>query len=187
MLTNANSGSLVYRIDAGDRITWVNEAWSEFARGNHGEAVMPERILGQDLFASISDSAVREIYKSIVARVRAGAVVEFTYRCDAPDVRRTFDMVVRLLANGGEEFTSTLKHEEARPPVVVLEPGGIRSKNLIRVCSWCQKVAMPDERWLPVEEAVAETHLLEVLQIPAITHGICPPCHAGMMAKLEEM
>ncbi len=187
MLTNANSGSLVYRIDAGDRITWVNGAWSEFARGNHGEAVMPERVLGQDLFASISDSTVREIYKSIVARVRAGAVVEFTYRCDAPDMRRTFDMVVRLLADGGEEFTSTLKHEEARAPVAVLERGGVRNKNLLRVCSWCQKVAMPDERWLPVEEAVAELHMLEEYQLPAITHGICPPCQTGMMATIDQL
>lgn len=187
MKANTDSNSLVYRIDAGNRITWVNAAWSEFAQGNQGESVMPERIVGQDLFASISDPAVREIYKSIIARVRTGAVAEFTYCCDAPDRRRVFDMEVRLLPDGGEEFTSTLKHEEVRPSVAVLERGGVRSKSLLRVCSWCQKVAMPDGRWLPVEQAVAEMHLLEVVQLPAITHGICPPCHAGMMATIDQL
>lgn len=187
MKATHDPSSLVYRIDADNRITWVNAAWSEFAQGNHGESVLPDRIVGQDLFASISDPAVREIYKSIIARVRAGATVEFTFRCDAPDKRRVFDMVVRLLVDGGEEFTSTLLSEEVRPPVVVLEPGGSRSKNLIRVCSWCQKVALPDGRWLPVEQAVAELHLLEESQLPAITHGICPPCHTGMMATLDQL
>jgi hypothetical protein len=180
-----DSRSLVYRIDSANRITWVNSAWSEFARSNHGEAVMPEHVLGQDLFASITDPALRQIYRSIIERVRAGATVNFSYCCDAPDKRRVYDMEVHLLPDGGEEFVSTLKHEEARPSVAVLVPGGVRSKLLIRVCSWCQKVAMPDERWLPVEQAVAELRMLEALQLPAISHGICPPCHAAMMVKLR--
>ena len=177
--------SLVYRIDAKNRITWVNAAWSEFARANHGEAVMPENVLGQDLFSSITGPALRQIYRSIIERVRTGAVVNFTYCCDAPDKRRTFDMEVHLLPDGGQEFISTLKLEVVRPSVVVLEPGGVRSKQLIRVCSWCQKVAMPDGRWLPVEEAVAELRLMEALQLPGISHGICPPCRLAMMVQLS--
>ena len=177
--------SLVYRIDADNRITWVNAAWIEFARNNQGESVMPEHVLGQDLFASIADHALKQIYRTIIERVRAGAAVNFSYCCDAPDKRRVFDMEVHLLPDGGEEFISTLKHEEARPSVAILEPGGVRSKELIRVCSWCQKVAMPDARWLPVEEAVVELRLMEALQLPAISHGICAPCQAAMMAKLS--
>ncbi len=186
MKTTTNPCSLVYRIDTGNRITWVNAAWSEFARSNQGESVMAEHVLGRDLFASITDPAVREIYKSIIERVRAGAVLEFSYRCDAPDKRRVFVMEVRLQADGAVEFTSILKHEEARPSVAVLEPGGVRGQGLMRVCSWCQKVVMPDGQWLPVEAAVVELHLLEAEQLPTITHGICPPCRAVMMAKLEQ-
>jgi hypothetical protein len=187
MNIQTDSRPLVYRIDARNRITWVNDAWSEFARDNHGESVLPAQVIGHDLLAAIVDPAVRGIYLAIIARVRAGAVVEFTYRCDAPDKRRVFHMKVHRLADGGEEFTSTLIHEEARPSVAVLEPDGVRSKSLIRVCSWCQKVAMPDGQWLPVEPAMAELHLMEAGNLPALTHGICPPCHAGMMAKFEPL
>lgn len=187
MTDSPHPPSLIYRIDAANRITWVNAAWIEFARNNHGESVMPEHVLGQDLFASIADSALKQIYRTIIARVRAGAAVNFSYCCDAPDKRRVFNMEVRLFPGGGEEFISTLKHEEARPSVAILESGGVRSKEQIRVCSWCQKVAMPDGRWVPVEEAVAELRLMEALQLPAISHGICPPCHAGMMAQLSRV
>lgn len=178
---------MVYRIDAANRITWVNSAWSEFARENGGEAVMPEQVMGQDLFASITDPALRQIYRSIIERVRAGVPVNFSYRCDAPDKRRVHDMEVHLLPDDATEFVSTLRHEETRPLVAVLVPGGVRSKELIRVCSWCQKVAMPDDRWLPVEQAVAELRIMEGLQLPAISHGICLPCQATMMAQLGDL
>lgn len=178
--------SLVYRINAANRITWVNAAWSEFARNNQGEAVMPEQVLGQDLFASITDHTLQLIYRSIIERVRTGVTVNFSYGCDAPDKRRVYDMEVHLLTDDGIEFVSTLRHEEVRPRVAVLVPGGVRSKKLIRVCSWCQKVAMPAERWLPVEQAVAELRIMEDMQLPAISHGICPPCQTTMMGELRQ-
>lgn len=177
--------SLIYRIDAGNLITWVNEAWSPFARANLGEAVLPDRVIGRDLFASVSDPTVRELYRAILKRVRTGASVEFNYRCDAPDKRRTFVMKAHLLADGGVEFVSTLLHEEERPAVSLLEPGHPRSETLLRVCSWCQNVATPDGRWLPVEEIVAEFHLLEADNLPGVTHGICGRCYAEMEAKLR--
>ena len=95
-----------------------------------------------------------------------------------------FALDIRLLARVEVEFGSTLTHEEMRPPVAVLEAGGTRSGKLLRVCSWCQKVATPDGCWLPVEEAAAKLHLLEAEQLPAITHGICGPCLVATKASL---
>ncbi len=163
----------------------MNEQWSEFARDNQGESVLPERILGKDLLDSVSDPTVRQIYEAIIKRVRAGAVVRFSYRCDAPANRRVFDMKVHLLDESGAEFVSTLIHEEARTSVPFLEAGRVRNQSLLRVCSWCQMVAIPGGGWLPVEEAVARLQLLETVHFPGITHGICPACHAEMMAKLD--
>lgn len=176
--------SLVYRVDADNRISWVNEVWSEFALANLGASVMPPGVIGRDLLDSVSDSTVREIYRAILFRVRAGAAVEFNYRCDAPDKRRIFEMRICALDHGGAEFASTLLHEEIRPTVLLLEPGHARNESFLRVCSWCQKVATPDGQWLPVEEAAAQLRLLEVEQLPAITHGICAGCYAEMKAKL---
>ena len=176
---------LVYRIDAGGRITYVNTQWSEFARDNQGEAVMPSNILGTRLIDSVTDMAVRELYLRMIKRARSGKPVSFHYRCDAPSKRRLFVMHIRLLAGGEVEFASVLKHEEARPRVALLEPGGARAASLLRVCSWCQKVATPDGQWRPVEEAVETMQLLHDKLLPGITHGICEPCKAGMMENIE--
>lgn len=176
--------ALVYRVDASNRITWVNAAWSEFARNNQGETVMPARILGRDLLGLVMDETVAQLYAAMLKRVRSGTAVKFTYRCDAPDKRRMFAMDIGLLASGEVEFVSTLTHEEGRPPVALLAAGGTRSSELLRVCSWCQKVATPAGHWLPVEEAVATLRLMETEQLPAITHGMCGPCLVAARATL---
>jgi hypothetical protein len=176
---------LIYRIDAANRIVWVNDAWTEFACANHGESVMPAEILGQDLLASFTDRTVRELYVSILRHVRSGKTVRFDYRCDAPDWRRTFTMEIRPCADLEVEFVSTLRHEAARTPVVLLKFGVPRDKDrFIRLCSWCQSVAMPDGSWLAVEQAVARLHLLEAAVLPLITHGMCPVCHDRMESTL---
>lgn len=175
--------ALVYRIDANDRISHVNEAWSEFARDNQGESLMPQHVIGQKLFDSTTDITVRELYLQMLRRVRAGTPVRFRYRCDAPDRRRTFEMVIHALTGDTVEFVSTLEHEELRPKVDVLEAGRPRDDRVLRVCSWCQKVALPDKSWVPVERAVDILHLLEALTFPRLTHGICESCRAEWELK----
>jgi hypothetical protein len=174
-----NSLRLVYRIDADDRISYVNPAWSDFARANQGEAVMPERVLGSSLLESVGDSTVQQLYSEMIKRARAGKPVRFKYRCDAPDRRRTFEMDIRQVDNGEVEFISALRHEEVRPAVAVLRAGAPRDNRLLRVCSWCQRVALPDATWVPVEVAVQRLGLLEAETFPSLTHGICEPCRAA--------
>lgn len=178
---------LIYRIDAGNRITYVNPAWSEFARQNQGESVMPERVLGGNLLDAVTDATVRELYLQMIRRVRAGTPVKFRYRCDAPDRRRTFEMDIRLLASGGVEFASTLCHEESRPVVTLLQLGQRRDKRLLRVCSWCQQVALPDRTWVSVEQAVKVLYLLEAEIFPRLTHGLCESCHAKLVQGMPFM
>lgn len=167
---------LVYRIDAANRITWVNKAWTEFARANHGESVMPEQVIGCDLLTSLGDGTVRELYSTMVQHARNGRVVRFDYRCDAPDKRRMFSMEILSRSDGEVEFVSELKREEPRPSVPLLEKHRRRNRVPIRICSWCQRVALPDGQWREVEEAVIALHLLESVEMPAITHGICRDC-----------
>lgn len=167
---------LAYRIDASNRITWVNKAWTEFARANHGESVMPEHVLGCDLLSMVGDGTVRELYATMVQHARNGKDVRFDYRCDAPDKRRTFSMMIRSENAGEVMFVSELKHEELRPSVPLLERHRPRSADPLRICSWCQRVAMPEGHWLEVEDAVIALHLLESSEMPAITHGICRDC-----------
>jgi hypothetical protein len=173
-----SSQALTYRIDAHDRISHVNAAWSEFARNNQGVELLPEHVLGRSLMFSIADATVRELYVLMIRRVRAGTPVRFQYRCDAPDRRRTFEMELRLHARGEVEFVSTLLHEEPRPFVALLAKGRARDDRLLRICSWCQRAALPNGTWVPVEAAVETGHLLEAETFPRLTHGICPACNA---------
>lgn len=173
--------SLVYRIDAGDRLTYVNPAWLEFARNNEGESVMPEKVLGQSMWTCVTDATVREIYQRMIARARAGRPVHFHYRCDAPTKRRVFAMTIRPVAGGEVEFVSTLEQEETRPAVGLLESGRRRDQRLLRICSWCQKVALPANLWVPVETAVEHLQLMETETMPRITHGICDTCAARLL------
>lgn len=169
---------LIYRIDAGGRISRVNAAWTEFARDNGGEALMPERVLGRDLLQAMTDSTVRALYAQMIRQARDGRAVRFRYRCDAPDRRRIFEMEIRAVGGGEVEFVSTLRHEEPRAPVGLLQGGQARDARLLRVCSWCQQVAVGEHTWLPVEAAAELMHLLEAETFPRLTHGICDACRA---------
>ncbi|HEY0962155.1 MAG TPA: PAS domain-containing protein [Pseudomonadales bacterium] len=169
---------ITYRIDASNRLTQVNEAWTEFARGNHGDALLPGDVLGRNLLDAIANITVRELYVRMIQLARSGQTLRFHYRCDAPDRRRTFEMVIRPLEDGAVEFESTLTHEEPRPSLALLELGRPRDERLLQICSWCQKVEVDDGRWVPVEVAVDILRLLEANTFPQLTHGICEPCAA---------
>ena len=176
MLIPSNPLALIYRIDDQDRISYVNLAWSDFARANQGEAVMPKHVLGSSLLECVTDPTVQQLYSEMIKRARAGQPVRFKYRCDAPDRRRTFEMDIRRLDNGEVEFISALRHEESRPAVTLLQTGVRRDERLLKVCSWCQKIALPDDTWVTVEVAVEKLRLLEAETFPSLTHGICGPC-----------
>lgn len=174
--------AIVYRIDAEDRITFVNREWVDFARGNRGDAVMPEHMIGRRLWTCVADPTVFEIYSRLVAQARAGRTARFDYRCDAPARRRWFAMEIRPWEGGEVQFSSQLLREETRPSVMLLESGRSHDDRFVRVCSWCQRVAVPPDAWLPVEQAVAILHLLEDEKLPRLTHGICEPCADRMLA-----
>lgn len=177
--------SLVYRIDPANRITFVNEAWGDFARANHSEQFLREQILGVDLLGSFDDQTVRELDATMIRRVRTGKTVHFDYRCDVAEARRVFRMEIHLHPEGEVVFVSTLLREEPRVPVALLKPELARDQErFIRMCSWCQGVAVADGRWLQVEEAVDMLRLMEDPVLPRITHGMCEACHAGVIRSL---
>lgn len=185
-VTVLNSQPLLYRIDAANRLTWVNEAWSDFARENQSEEFLPKQVLGQDLLGAFSDPTVRQLYVSMIQQVRSGKEVTFDYRCDVADKRRTFTMTIRLRPDYEVEFVSTLRSEESRVPITLLKKGVPRDpERFLRMCSWCQGVAMPSGTWLPVEEAVVELNLMSADHLPRLTHGMCDACLGIMMEKLH--
>lgn len=110
---NQAPARLTYRIDRGDVIAAVDDAWAPFARAN--EAPHLADVLGRPLWDYVSDDTTRQVYRDLLARVRAGHDVTFPYRCDAPALRRFMRMTMRPAPERGVVFESDVIRTEARP------------------------------------------------------------------------
>lgn len=177
---------LHYRIDDADRITSVGGAWCGFAQENEGGRVKPENVIGRPLWDFICDATTIELYRQMVKRARAGQVVKFHYRCDAPERRRLFRMTIAPVPPAEIEFVSALRREEVRPKVMLLDAElRNRSEEFVRICSWCEKAALPDGRWAPLEVVVEVQGLLQKERMPSLTHGICEHCKQRLLRQMN--
>lgn len=167
--------AVAYRIDRDDRIVAVNDAWRAFAAEN-GSAGLADSIVGQALWESIAGSTVRQVYRSLLTRVRTGHVVRFPFRCDAPTLRRDMRLTMTAQPDGAVDFVSELM--DARPRPALLLPRRVT----IRSCAWCCRVWTP-AGWTEVEDAVYAVDLFRWDDdSPTITHGICDDCRRSVEA-----
>lgn len=167
---------LIYRIDAEDRLSFVNPAWQASAVAAGAEGLQAERVVGRTLWSYFEDETVKAIYRRLVERARGGRAVKFTYRCDKPDVYRSFLLRIEKTPTGEVEFVSVPLEERTRPSVALLEPDSPRDGRQLRMCSWCQRVELPVNFWVPIEEAAAMAGILEADRLPQLTHGVCGDC-----------
>jgi hypothetical protein len=178
--------TISYQINASDRLIQMNEGWSEYARVNDGEQVMPEMVLGEPLWNFISDSTIHDIYRRLVLIARQGRSSSFRYRCDAPRFKRTFQMKISATEQGNVEFESTLLSEEERPAIPLLMVRTRPSNVYVRICSWCHVVAWPGETWKPLEAAAERVVAVDEANLPELTHGICEACSQSMLVLTGE-
>ncbi|MEO8030684.1 MAG: hypothetical protein ABJC74_08700 [Gemmatimonadota bacterium] len=177
---------LSYRIDHQDRLAELSGDWDAFAEANGGPHLVGNAILGRPLWDFLSDPTTVRIYRGLVARIRKQTqVARFRFRCDSPGHRRMLAMEMAPDAAGGVWFRVSIDREQERPPVTLLEGGRPRSGELLTVCSWCERVNLPVDRWVEVEEAVQELRLFEVSPLPRLSHGICHSCCETMMNALD--
>ncbi len=178
------SGDIVYRINGQDRIVFVNEEWDRFAQANDGETVLAARVLQRPLWDFISDVTTQEIYRQILQRVRSGRPVRFTFRCDAPQFRRTLRMDIYPGEGNTVEFRTHTLSEEHRQSVR-FEVTRCGSGDLLRMCSWCKKV-YTEGSWEEIEVAIERLQIFRRPCPPLITHGICESCYRNMVDVLAQ-
>jgi hypothetical protein len=177
---------VAYRIDATDRIVTVSDGWVSFAEANGGEGILPPRILGTSLWASIADSATRQVYRAMLGRVRkGGGAVRFQFRCDSPDLRRLLQMKVTATAGDEVDFETRVVESQPRSEVRAMHPDAARSEALLTICGWCMRVPV-NEEWLEIEQAITALGLFEEAATPQLSHGMCPACYDTMMAALDD-
>jgi hypothetical protein len=187
MMENGIISEIVYRIDDENRIVDIGREWEDFASCNEGRSIESRKcVTGRSLFDFIAGMETPHLYHLLVERVRSsGRTINFDFRCDAPDRRRFLNMTMIPSADGVVEFHSRTLRTEGRENFPILQSGVERSSELVRMCSMCKKVHMPDGSWRDLEQAVAALKLLNRLPVPRISHGMCQPCYSAALASLE--
>ncbi len=171
-----------YHIDHNDSLDAFNEGWLAFADANGGESLHPSRIRGRQLWEFVREPTTAQLYRSMLVRLRSGGrPIRFRFRCDAPDRRRLLEMDMTADAAGGIQFNVTSVHEEARAPVLLLDPNRTPGNGFLTICAWCKRVRLSQDEWVEVEDAVKALNLFEGAPLPALTHGVCPACSETML------
>lgn len=178
---------VVYSINADDSLVEVNEAWTEFALQNQGTALLPPAVYHRSIWDFVTERTTRHLYRELFELVRGGAPpIRFSFRCDSPTIRRELEMTLSALPSDGLEFRVRTLAVEERTGILILEPRARRSKELLRMCSWCKRIPDWSGKWVEIEEALSLLSVFECQSPPAITHTICEDCHREISRGLED-
>ncbi len=184
--TAADQRLFLYRIDAKDRITYVNPEWSDFARENQAEHLSrPGAVIGLTLWEFITDASTRHLLRLFLRRIRHSFdSVTIPFRCDSPGIRRFMESSIVPLQDQSVEFRCRVLREEIRPPIVLLLRRNETSDRIIMMCSWCKRIKVPRLGWVNIEEALVVSRLFNRHPMPGVSHGICPQCYDDMIGTL---
>ena len=168
-----------YEIDAGDVITSVSDLWSAFARENGAPELTDQQVVGTSLWQFIDGEETRQLYRSLLHRVRTGIPqIILPFRCDSPTLRRFMRLEITAQVNRAIRFEGILERVEPTRRLNLLDPDFPHSSDTLTVCSCCRRVIVDPFGWLEIEEATVRLRLLEVLRVPRLRHRICPDCLA---------
>jgi PAS domain S-box-containing protein len=173
------STAVEYCIDADDRLVAVNHAWDAFAREN-GAPQLVAPLPGRPIWQSFASGEVRELWRLLIERVRHDRVeARVPFRCDAPGMRRWFEMTITPGRHARVSFRSALVFEEPRPTVSLIDLRAERDSAgpAVEVCSLCSR-GRDGARWSDLEDLMRRRRLLEAPQVPPVAYGVCPPCEA---------
>lgn len=188
MKSRETAHACIYSIDKNDLLISVSDNWLLFAAENQAvESCHPDRIIYRPIWDFISGIETQHLFEVILKKVRtADKPVALPFRCDSPDKRRYLELIITPVQQEGIVFTSHIIHEETRDKVGLLATGIPRSDDIITMCSMCKKVVLSGNVWVEVEEAVVTLKLFEQLELPQISHGLCPACFESGLAEFKK-
>lgn len=175
----------IHRVDDKDNIIFVNDDWLAFARENSAPRLTADSVLERPLWSFMTGGAIKHLYEVLMSQVRASQQpISMPFRCDAPTHRRFFELEIAPLPEHQIEFRSRIVRLELRRPMNLLNVETPRSKQLLRMCSWCKKVHLREFGWIEVERAITVLRLFDAEDLPRITHGICSECCEEFLGQL---
>ncbi len=186
MAADATNQIILYMIDADDRIVYVSADGWFFAEENGASAdCYPPQLLGRSLWDFIAGEETRQLYGILIAKTRLEKeTVQVPIRCDSPDLRRQIMIDLKSVGDGHIEFLCRTLNVEARAPVDLLGNGSARSDQIIRICSFCKKIAVTADDWIDTERAIERLGLFKAQRLPQLSHGVCPACYAAVLAEM---
>lgn len=175
-----------YQVDGLNRIVSVDDAWLDFAHENQAPHLNEDSVIDRSLFDFVFDLDTVHIYRLLLERLRfSGEAITVPFRCDSPTCRRFMSLTMSLAQDGHVLFESRILREEPRDYVALLDPSVGRSKaRFVKVCGWCKKVRIREERWVEVEAAVEHVEFFTRDECTRVTHGMCPPCFETVKRQL---
>jgi hypothetical protein len=167
-----------YRVDANDRLVWVDQWWLAFARENGGgELCDVSGILGRPLWDFVAGEPLRSLYGEIHEKVRrSGQSVVLPIRCDSPMMRRQTQLTINAEESGGLLYDAVLVRARPHGPIDLLDPAAPRSREPLTVCSVCKRGLDPAVGWLELEELTMRSRYFDRDPLPHLEHTICADC-----------
>lgn len=144
-------------------------------------------VLGKSLWSFISGPETRHIYQLILAQIRKHKrSTQLFINCDSPELKRNIEVTLNPLQNGGVEFLSKVVQLIERDAVTILDKAIERSDDIIKICSFCKKIAISKEEWAETQDAIKILNLFGSKKMPQLSHGICPHCAEIVMKDIED-
>ena len=166
-----------YRVDAEDRLVWVDEWWLAFANENGAPELTEDAILGRPLWDFVSDEVTRQLYKEIHIRVRSSRQpTVLPFRCDSPSLQRHMRLTIVMDPSGELIYESVLQRAVPQRRNPLLESEVRRDDSAVTMCSCCKRALLEPLGWLGVEDICIRLRLLEAQTVPEIRYTVCPKC-----------
>ena len=177
-LSAASAQAAVYLLDADDRIVETDLGFERFARAN--DAPYLTEVVGRSLFEFISGTDTKELWRTLLARVRfLRTATTYETRADSPFARRWAELTLVPDADGRVTITSRIVDGEERPWQPLVDRRVARGHWLVMMCSWCKQVRQPSGTWEELEDRFTHPELLP--QTPRVAHTVCPACRSVLL------
>jgi hypothetical protein len=172
----ANSERYVYRIDACDKICFVNSDWLRFAVDNDAPELDAARVIGASLWDHVQGEEVQRLYRELFIALRARvAELVIPFNCDSPTMVRNMTLTLRTLQGGHIELEGRIHSAVEREPVRLLDRRSPRAAKNVAICSCCRRLQVRDE-WVAIDAALVRYRWMTVTPAPQLVEAICPKC-----------
>ncbi len=175
-----------YELDADDRVVAVGGEWDRFALENGAPGASAAAVVGRSLWDFVAGLETAHLLRRIIYSARiSGRPMEAPFRCDGPRQERHMHFRAEAMDSGALRITTRLMREV---PLDAPAPGGASAPRgeLLRMCSWCNRIHVDDGPWMEPADAAARLGLFTGSAVPAITHGMCTGCAETMEPLLED-